>query len=124
MAFGFITAERVLRISGLALFLFCILKLFVYDLRELDTLSRIVSFIVLGLLLLGASWIYTRFREQFGQSFVAVWGAALFAIAWSLGSLFVWASLGIGYLIYEILAALGVVRIAGETRTKEVLELA
>ncbi|MDX2154610.1 MAG: DUF2339 domain-containing protein [Bryobacteraceae bacterium] len=61
---GFALRERPLRISGLGLFLFCVLKVFLYDLRELDTLSRILSFVVLGLLLLGASWIYTRFREQ------------------------------------------------------------
>lgn len=61
---GFALRERVLRISGLVLFFFCILKLFVYDLRQLDTFSRIVSFIALGLLLVGASWVYTRFREQ------------------------------------------------------------
>ena len=53
-----------MRLSGLVLFLLCIGKAFLYDLRQLDTFSRIVSFIVLGLLLLGASWVYTRFRER------------------------------------------------------------
>ena len=61
---GFPLRDRVLRISGLALLLACILKLFVWDLRHLDTLPRIVSFIVLGMILLGVSWIYTRFRER------------------------------------------------------------
>jgi uncharacterized membrane protein len=61
---GFVLRERTLRLAGLALFLFCVLKLFLFDLNSLDTFNRIVSFIVLGLLLLGASWIYTRFREQ------------------------------------------------------------
>ncbi|MGO4882355.1 MAG: hypothetical protein ACLP59_16225 [Bryobacteraceae bacterium] len=28
------------------------------------TLPRIVSFIVLGIILLAVSWIYTRFRER------------------------------------------------------------
>jgi hypothetical protein len=64
LASGFPLRDRVLRISGLALLLACILKLFVWDLRHLDTLPRIVSFIVLGVILLGVSWIYTRFREQ------------------------------------------------------------
>jgi uncharacterized membrane protein len=64
---GFATRERSLRLAGLGLFLFCVLKLFLYDLRQLDTLYRILSFIVLGVLLLGASWIYTRFREQLKQ---------------------------------------------------------
>lgn len=61
---GFPLRDRVLRISGLALLLACILKLFVWDLRHLETLPRIFSFIALGVILLGVSWIYTRFRER------------------------------------------------------------
>lgn len=64
LAAGFVLRERSLRLSGLFLLLVCILKLFVYDLRALDILYRIFSFAVLGLLLLGVSWTYTRFREQ------------------------------------------------------------
>jgi hypothetical protein len=64
LASGFPLRDRVLRISGLALLLACILKLFVWDLRHLDTLPRIFSFIGLGVILLGVSWIYTRFRER------------------------------------------------------------
>lgn len=61
---GFPLRDRILRLSGLTLFLVCILKLFVYDLRQLETLYRILSFIVLGLILVGVSWVYTRFRER------------------------------------------------------------
>jgi uncharacterized membrane protein len=61
---GFALLDRVPRLSGLALLLGCILKLFLWDLRNLDTLPRIFSFIVLGLLLVGVSWVYTRFRDQ------------------------------------------------------------
>ena len=56
--------DHVLRLSGLALLAVCTGKLFFWDLRSLDTLPRIVSFIVLGLLLVAVSWIYTRFRDQ------------------------------------------------------------
>jgi hypothetical protein len=56
--------DRTLRISGLTLLVACILKLFLWDLRHLETLPRILSFIVLGLILVGVSWIYTRFRER------------------------------------------------------------
>jgi uncharacterized membrane protein len=38
--------------------------LFLYDLRNLETLYRILSFVALGLILLSVSWIYSRFREQ------------------------------------------------------------
>jgi uncharacterized membrane protein len=61
---GFPLRDRVLRFSGLALLTACILKLFVYDLRKLDTPERILSFIVLGFMLVVVSWIYTRFRER------------------------------------------------------------
>jgi hypothetical protein len=61
---GFPLRDRLQRLSGLALFLVCVLKLFLYDLRELDTVSRILSFIVLGLILVGVSWMYTRFRDR------------------------------------------------------------
>jgi uncharacterized membrane protein len=64
LATGFWGRLRSFRISGLAVFSLCLAKLFFYDFSELDTLSRILSFIVLGLLLLGASWIYTRYRDQ------------------------------------------------------------
>ena len=59
---GFPLRDRLQRLSGLALFLACVLKLFLYDLRELETVNRILSFIVLGLILVGVSWMYTRFR--------------------------------------------------------------
>jgi len=61
---GFAMRERVLRLQGLGLFLICILKLLLYDLRNLETVYRILSFVVLGLILLSVSWIYTRFREH------------------------------------------------------------
>jgi hypothetical protein len=64
LASGFPLRDRVLRLSGLALLLACILKLFVWDLRHLETLPRILSFLVLGLFLVAVSWIYTRFRER------------------------------------------------------------
>lgn len=61
---GFSLRERVLRLSGLLLLGVCVVKVFVYDLRELDIVFRILSFIVLGVVLLAASLIYTRFRGQ------------------------------------------------------------
>ena len=61
---GFVLRERVLRLQGLVLLLVCILKLFLYDMRNLETLYRILSFIALGLILLCVSWIYSRFREH------------------------------------------------------------
>ena len=61
---GFALRDRASRLAGLAGFLICIGRLFLHDLQSLDTFARILSFIVLGLILLGASWVYTRYREQ------------------------------------------------------------
>jgi uncharacterized membrane protein len=61
---GFTLGQRVLRVEGLASLFICILKLFLYDLRNLETLYRILSFVALGIILLGVSWIYTRFQDQ------------------------------------------------------------
>jgi len=61
---GFPLRDRLQRLSGLFLFLVCVLKLFLYDLRQLETINRISSFIVLGVLLVGVSWMYTRFRDR------------------------------------------------------------
>jgi uncharacterized membrane protein len=64
LALGFAVRERSLRLSGLAMLLVCIGKVFFYDLRNLETLYRIFSFIGLGVILLLVSWIYTRFKAQ------------------------------------------------------------
>ncbi|HYN09188.1 MAG TPA: DUF2339 domain-containing protein [Vicinamibacterales bacterium] len=60
---GFPARERVLRLSGLALLFLCLIKLFFNDLGQLEAWPRIISFVVLGLVLLGVSWIYTKLRE-------------------------------------------------------------
>jgi uncharacterized membrane protein len=59
---GFPARERALRLAGLGMLAGCVLQLFVYDLSELDAVPRILSFVVLGLVLLGVSWGYTRKR--------------------------------------------------------------
>ena len=64
LAIGFPLRDRTLRLSGMVLFLICVGKLFLYDLRTLETPARILSFAVLGAILIGVSWLYTRFREQ------------------------------------------------------------
>jgi len=56
--------RRQLRLSGLLMFALCLGKVFFFDFSQLDTISRILSFIVLGCLLIAASWAYSRFSEQ------------------------------------------------------------
>ncbi len=64
LGIGFVFRARILRLQGLALLLICILKLFLYDLRNLETIYRILSFVALGVILLCVSWIYSRFRQN------------------------------------------------------------
>jgi len=64
LALGFVLQQRPVRLGGLALFAMCLGKLFFYDFSQLEMLSRIASFIVLGLLLIGASWAYSKYKDQ------------------------------------------------------------
>jgi uncharacterized membrane protein len=42
----------------------CLVKLLGYDALQLEALARIVSFMLLGAVLIAVSWIYTRFSTQ------------------------------------------------------------
>jgi hypothetical protein len=64
VALGFVARERVARLFGLLMLTGCILKLFIYDLRGLSGIPRILSFIVLGGVLIAVSFVYTRFKER------------------------------------------------------------
>jgi hypothetical protein len=61
---GFLFRERVARLVGLGILSACTLKLFLWDLRGLQGLSRVASFIVLGIVLITVSFVYTRFKER------------------------------------------------------------
>jgi uncharacterized membrane protein len=61
---GFWKLTRPLRLAGLALFGLAALKLVAIDLTFLRDVYRIVSFLVLGLFMLGASYLYHRLEKQ------------------------------------------------------------
>ena len=59
---------KLLRLLGIALIGITILKLFLVDLAELRTIYRIISFVVLGFILLAVSYFYNRFKQRiFGE---------------------------------------------------------
>ena len=64
---GFVLNERSLRLYGLALLMVCLLKVVFVDLDGVETIYRVFSFIVLGLVLLLASLGYSRFRDVLGR---------------------------------------------------------
>jgi uncharacterized membrane protein len=68
IGFGIARRIRGARILGMLLLAITILKVFFIDLSSLQTLYRMVSFIVLGLLLLAVSYSYNRFKTTlFGE---------------------------------------------------------
>ncbi len=54
---------RLLRVMGLALLSLTVLKAFLWDLSSLDRIYRIISFIMLGAILLVVSYFYQRSQE-------------------------------------------------------------
>ena len=63
LVLGFVLVERSLRIYGLALVLLCLAKLVALDMQGAETIYRILSFIVLGVILLLMSLGYTRYQH-------------------------------------------------------------
>ena len=60
MAIGFWRRSAFIRWQALVLIAVTIIKVFVYDVSELDRAYRILSFIVLGVILLAISFVYQR----------------------------------------------------------------
>ena len=64
MISGFSLRKKHLRIQGMIIFAITIIKVFLYDTRNLETIYRTVSYIVLGVILLLVSFIYTKYKEK------------------------------------------------------------
>jgi uncharacterized membrane protein len=60
MIIGFWRASAFVRWQALVLIALTIVKVFIYDTSELDQVYRILSFVVLGALLLTISFAYQR----------------------------------------------------------------
>ena len=60
---GFIFHYRPIRFLGIAVLALLIIKVFIFDLQELDRGYRIASFVGVGLLLLMISILYQRERK-------------------------------------------------------------
>jgi hypothetical protein len=63
MAAGFLIRIRTFRLSGLGLFGACLFKVFLIDLRGVEIVYRIFSFIILGFILLLVSFGYTKYKD-------------------------------------------------------------
>ncbi|MBI4803024.1 MAG: DUF2339 domain-containing protein [Elusimicrobia bacterium] len=58
---GFRFKDKPLRYAGLLMFAAAVLRIGVVDIAGLPILYKIISFIIMGLILLAVSYIYTRF---------------------------------------------------------------
>ncbi len=61
---GFKSKIKISRLTGISFFGLAILKVFFLDLATLDILYRIISFFVLGVILLLAAFLYKRYEKQ------------------------------------------------------------
>jgi uncharacterized membrane protein len=63
VGYGIWKKKKHLRITAIALFAGTLIKLFVYDLTNLDTIQKTIVFLSVGAILLVVSFIYNKYRE-------------------------------------------------------------
>ncbi len=61
---GFMVPDKAFRVSGLIVFAMLAFKLLFIDLSTARTDARILSFIIAGVILLGASYIYAKYAQR------------------------------------------------------------
>lgn len=62
VSIGVATRTAVNRLAGLILTAIVILKLYLFDVWQLERVYQIIAFVILGLLLLSTSFLYSRFK--------------------------------------------------------------
>lgn len=68
IAIGIWKKKRHLRIGAIVLFTVTLAKLFLYDISHLDTISKTIVFVTLGVLLLIISFLYNKYRNMIFSS--------------------------------------------------------
>ena len=67
VVFGLSRNRKHIRLGAIALFAVTLLKLFVYDMAGMSTILRTVVMIILGTLLLTASFVYNKYKRSAGN---------------------------------------------------------
>ena len=67
LTIGIARRSKLLRVMALLLLGLTIFKVFLFDLSSLEKLYRIISFIVLGMILLAVSFLYQRYRQRLAE---------------------------------------------------------
>jgi uncharacterized membrane protein len=60
---GIVKKKKHLRVGAIVLFAITLAKLFFYDIADLDTISKTVIFLTLGILLLVISFLYNKYKD-------------------------------------------------------------
>jgi uncharacterized membrane protein len=63
ISLGIWKKKKHLRIAAIVLFAGTLIKLFFYDIKHLDTISKTIVFVTLGILLLIISFLYNKYRN-------------------------------------------------------------
>jgi uncharacterized membrane protein len=58
--------QKHLRICAIVLFGITLIKLFFYDITDLNTIAKTIVFVSLGVLLLIISFLYQKYRKEIG----------------------------------------------------------
>ncbi len=61
---GFMQKDKIVRLGGLTFFAVTMLRIVFVDIAHLDAIYKIISFIILGVLFLGVSFIYNKFTKE------------------------------------------------------------
>jgi uncharacterized membrane protein len=64
MITGFKVNSSLVRKVSLGLFFFTLIKVFLFDMSRIHTPYRILSFIILGIVMIGTSYLYHRFKND------------------------------------------------------------
>ena len=64
VAKGIWKKTKYIRIGGIILFGITILKLFFLDLASLDTIRKTLVLVILGLLIMGVSFLYNKYKNK------------------------------------------------------------
>ncbi len=65
LALGISKTSKAWRYTGLGLFLVVVIKVFLFDLSEMETIYRVIAFMIVGILLLAGSFAYIKAERKF-----------------------------------------------------------
>lgn len=110
------SAKRAALEQATTEFIATLKKSFGGNISEQDPLSRAFY---KGIIVRLGDW-----KNKFGSSFLLVWAIIMFFLIRGLGAVVAFVSLGVAYLVYQLLFVIKVLKLGEEQRTIETIELA